>query len=493
MNLLIEKLKDMASTVLPIVVIVFIINFTIVPLSTPVLIRFVIGAILIILGLTLFLLGVDLGITPFGEKTGNSLAQKNNILIVLLAGLILGFFISIAEPGLLVLGSQVEQVTQGSISATNLFIVVSIGMAVMISIGFLRIFYNIQLKYLLYIIYGLIFIMAFLVSEEFLGISFDASGATTGVLAVPFILALSGGISRLKRDSVAGEEDSFGLVALASSGAIIGVMVLDIITPKNEFSHDLAIILEKSDQVIKPFLDIAWGHIVESIVSLGPLLLIFVVLSIYDFKISKRENRKILTGFLFAFVGLMIFLIGVNGGFMEVGVLIGEGLSDMNNSFWLVFVSFFVGVVTILAEPAVYVLTRQIEDVTSGYVRRQAVATSLALGVGIAIALSSLRIVIPSLKLWHLLLPGYIIVMILTFFTPNLFIGIAFDAGGVATGPMTATFILAFIQGAANVNTMASLLIEGFGMISLVAMMPIITLQILGVLFEIRKKEDSNE
>lgn len=178
---------------------------------------------------------------------------------------------------------------------------------------------------------------------------------------------------------------------------------------------------------------------------------------------------------------------------MEVGVLIGEGLSDMNNSFWLVFVSFFVGVVTILAEPAVYVLTRQIEDVTSGYVRRQAVATSLALGVGIAIALSSLRIVIPSLKLWHLLLPGYIIVMILTFFTPNLFIGIAFDAGGVATGPMTATFILAFIQGAANVNTMASLLIEGFGMISLVAMMPIITLQILGVLFEIRKKEDSNE
>lgn len=493
MNLLAEKLKEIASTVLPIAVIVFLVNFTLVPMATSVLIRFIIGTVLIIIGLTLFLLGVDLGITPFGTKTGNALAKKNSLLIVVIAGLILGFFISIAEPGLLVLGGQVQEVTQGSISAISIFVVVSIGMAVMISVGFLRVFYHIQLKNLLYVIYGIIFIMAFFVSEEFLGISFDASGATTGVLAVPFILALSTGISKLRKDSIAGEDDSFGLVALASSGAIIGVMVLDILTPNHKFADDLAISTTHSNKIIEPFLNIAWSHIVEAIVSLGPLLLIYMILNSIDFKLSKRENRKILTGFAFAFIGLMIFLIGVNGGFMEVGILIGEGLSTIDKDLWLVFISFFIGVVTILAEPAVYVLTRQIEDVTSGYVKRQAVSISLALGVGLAIAMSSIRIIIPTLKLWHILLPGYIISMILTRFAPNLFIGIAFDAGGVATGPMTATFILAFIQGAANVTDAASLLTEGFGMISLVAMMPIITLQILGIIFKIRTEgEKSN-
>lgn len=490
MNVIFDKLKEITFTVFPISIVVLLVNFLLVNMSYSVMMRFLIGTILVIFGLTLFLLGVDLGITPFGDKTGNALAKGNSLWIVLLAGLVLGFFISIAEPGLLVLGGQVSGVTNGSVSAASIFIVVSIGLAFMISVGFMRVFYNLSLRTFLFVIYGLIFVLTFFVSEEFLGISFDASGATTGILAVPFILALSTGISKLKKDSIAGETDSFGLVALASSGAIVGVMILDILTPSHEFSKNLTVDSINSESVIRPFIDGFLQNFQEASISLGPLLVIYLVLNALVFKTDARENRRILTGFLMSFIGLILFLIGVGGGFMEVGLLIGEGLTRLSH-FWLIVIAFAIGVITILAEPAVFVLTKQIEDITSGYVKRQAVSIFLSVGVGLAIVISVLRIIIPGLKLWHILLAGYFIALALTFFTPKLFVSIAFDAGGVATGPITATFILAFIQGASNVTDTSSLLIEGFGMISLVAMMPIITLQILGILFKMKKEAAS--
>ncbi|MFM1581564.1 DUF1538 domain-containing protein [Helcococcus bovis] len=497
MNLLFQKLKEISMTVLPIAFIVVIVNFTLIPLGDIIMKRFLIGTLLIIIGLTLFLIGVEIGVTPFGSKIGSTVARKNNIYFVVLVGLVLGFFISIAEPGLLVLGSQVESVTSGAISATTLFIVVSIGLAFMISVGFIRVFFNLSLRNILIVIYSIIFCLALFTSEEFLGISFDASGATTGVLAVPFILSLSTGVSKSKKDSIAGEADSFGLIALASSGAIIGVLLLDLFTKSNIVSDSLTIEKLKSESVLGPFIYIFPSQLSETVKSLSPLLLIYIVMQIFVFKLNKRENRKILTGFGFAFIGLLVFLTSVNGVFIEVGGLIGEGLASLDKSIWLIIISFIIGVVTILAEPAVYVLTRQIEDVTSGYVKKSALSISLALGVGLAISLSSLRIIIPELKLWHILLPGYILCFILSFYTPQLFVGIAFDAGGVATGPITATFILGFIQGAANITTTANLLIDGFGMIALVAMTPIIALQILGIIFKMKlntnKRQDIKE
>ena len=488
MNLILEKLKEMASTVIPIAIIVFIVNFTLIPLGAPVLIRFLIGTVLVIVGLALFLIGVDIGITPFGDHVGESLARSNKLWLIVAGGLILGFFISIAEPGLLVLGAQIDTVTQGAISATSLFIVVSVGMAFMISVGFLRVFFNVQLKHVLFAIYTIIFALAIFTSEEFLAISFDASGATTGVLAVPFILALSTGISKLKKDSVASEEDSFGLVALASSGAIVGVMFLDIFTGTKSFSHDLSLEMTTTDKILKPFIDMFSKQLNEAVVSLLPLLLIYIVLQLFVFKLDKRENRKILTGFFLSFVGLLIFLLGVNGGFFEVGVLLGQGLAVMETNSWLLIITFLLGLVTILAEPAVYVLTNQIEDVTSGSVKKSVVSIFLCVGVGLAVALSVLRIINPNIKLWYFLLPGYILALSMMKWTPNLFIGIAFDAGGTATGPMTATFILAFVQGVADASPQASLLTEGFGMIALVAMAPIVALQILGIIFNAKSK-----
>lgn len=446
-----------------------------------------------VFGLTVFLLGVDIGITPLGSLTGTSVAKSNKLWIVVISGLILGFFISVAEPGLMVLANQVDFVTSGQISGMSILIVVSLGLAVMLSIGFVRIFYNYPLYKMLTILYLGILILSLFTSKEFLAISFDASGSTTGVLAVPFILSLSVGISKLKKDSKASEKDSFGLVAVASTGAILSVMLLNVFSNGSEFSASLDTSVSQSSSIFRPFLDVMPSNIKESLMAILPLFIILMVLQKISFKLNKRDLRKLLTGFVFAFVGLLIFLIGVNAGFMDVGTSLGQKLVLLDNKIYIIVIGFVLGAVTIMAEPAVYVLTHQIEDVTSGYVKRNVVLLPLVVGVGIAVALSVVRILVPSIQLWHYLLPGYIICIGMMFFIPKLFVGIAFDAGGVATGPVTATFILAFIQGAAHAFEGADLMIDGFGMIAMVAMMPIFTLEILGLVFHIKSKKKGVE
>lgn len=489
MNIAAEKFKDVTLAVLPITIIVLILNFTLTPLETPVLIRFLLGSLLIVVGLSIFLIGVDIGITPLGNQTGASLAKTNKLWILMVAGLILGFFISIAEPGLMVLANQVDGVTSGQISSMSILIVVSVGLAILLSVGFLRIIHNTPLNKILTALYLLIFVMALFTSREFLAISFDASGATTGILAVPFILALSVGISALKKDSKSSEKDSFGLVAIASTGAIISVMILNFFTKTSEFSAAPADGIAKTDSVLAPFTSIMPETIKDSLLSLLPLIIIFLVLQKVSFRLNKRAFNKILMGFLYAFLGIFLFFEGVNAGFMEVGTQIGYALASFDNKAFVISIGFILGVVTILAEPAVYVLTHQIDTVTSGYVKRKAVLVALSVGVGLAVALSVVRILVPAVQLWHYILPGYILAIAMSYFVPKLFVGIAFDAGGVATGPMTATFILAFTQGAADATEGASVLVDGFGMISMVALFPIITLQVLGLIFKIKSRK----
>lgn len=488
LNVIVSKFKEVLFSVLPITVMVLILNFTISPMETPLIIRFLIGSIFVVLGLTIFLLGIDIGITPLGNLTGSSLAKSNKLWIVLIGGLILGFFISIAEPGLMVLANQVDLVTSGQIPSISILVIVSIGLAILLALGFLRAFYNVPLYKILIILYLIIFGLSIFTSREFLAISFDASGSTTGILAVPFILSLSVGISKLKKDSKASEKDSFGLVAIASTGAIISVMILDIFTKTYEFSATLDSSISDSDSIISSFVRIIPDNLKDSFMAILPLLVILLVLQKVTFKLSKRDLRKLLTGFGFSFVGLFIFFLGVNAGFMDVGTSIGNNLVLLDNKAYIIIIGFILGVVTILAEPAVYVLTHQIEVITSGYVKRKVVLVPLAIGVGLAVALSVIRVLVLDIQLWHYLLPGYIVCILLMFFTPKLFVGIAFDTGGVATGPMTATFILAFIQGAANAFEGADLMVDGFGMIAMVAMTPIITLEALGLVFALKSK-----
>ncbi|WP_130889275.1 DUF1538 domain-containing protein [Fusobacterium ulcerans] len=492
MNIYTEKFKEAFSSILPITIIVIILNFTLTPLGVPLIIRFIIGAILIIIGLSVFLIGVDIAITPLGSQVGATLAKSNKMWIVVVGGLIVGFFISIAEPGLIILADQVDIVTSGQISSLSILSIVSIGLALMLAMGFVRIVTNTPLYKVLTVLYILVFILALFTPIEFLTIAFDASGATTGILAVPFILALALGVSTMKKDSKASEMDSFGLVAIASVGAIMSVMILSIFSGTRDFTAKLEFNITESKSILEPFIENIPTLFKEGFLTILPLLIIFLFFQKVYFKMSNRNVAKMVKGFIYAFIGLFLFLVGVNTGFMDVGGIIGYTLASYDNKSYIVVIAFILGFVTILAEPAVYVLTYQIENVTSGYVKRKAILLALSIGVGAAVALSMIRIIVPGIQLWHYLLPGYIISLSMMYFIPKLFVGIAFDAGGVATGPMTTTFILAFTQGAAEAIEGANILTDGFGMIATVAMTPIITLQILGFIFGMNLKKGEN-
>ena len=493
MNVLFEKLKEVLYAVLPITFIVIILHFTLAPLDSMLIYRFLIGVVLIVLGLSIFLFGVDIGITPIGNSMGSAIAKSNRIWIVVVAGLALGFFISIAEPDLHVLAAQVDTVTSGLISKISIVAVVSVGIAIMLAIGLVRIVYNIPLYKVLMVLYLLIFGIAIFTSPEFLAISFDASGATTGALTVPFILALAMGVSVLKKDSKASEKDSFGLVAIASTGAILSVMIMSIISKTDKITGGLEHHTSTSTSIIGPFYHEIPKIAGEVFIALLPILLLFIIFQKISFKLSKKTFRKIVIGVLFTFIGLVLFLCGVYAGFMDVGTALGHTLASLDNKVYVIIVGFILGLVTILAEPAVYVLTHQVENVTSGYVKRKVILFTLSIGVGFAVALSMLRIIVPEIQLWHYLLPGYIISLLMTFFVPKLFVGIGFDSGGVASGPMTATFILAFAQGVAESIDGANVMVDGFGMIAMVAMTPIIALQVLGLIFKMKSKKGGME
>lgn len=449
--------------------------------------RFIVGVIFIVIGLTIFLVGVDLGITPIGNHMGATLAKTNKLWFIGVAGLILGFFVSVAEPDLHILAGQVDAVTSGMISKGSIVVVVSIGIAILLTIGLGRIVYNFPLYRMLTIIYCIIFALALMTSREFLAISFDASGATTGALTVPFILALAMGVSKLKKDSKASEKDSFGLVAIASTGAILSVMIMSILSKTDKITGSLEK-GEPSNSIITPFLHEFYKVVPEVAIALLPILIMFLIAQRFSFRLSRREVNRIVFGILLTLIGLVLFLVGVNAGFMEVGSAIGFSIASIDNNFYVILVGFVLGAVTILAEPAVYVLTYQIEDVTSGYVKRSVVMFTLTIGVGIAVALSIVRILIPELQLWQYLLPGYLVAISLSYIVPKLFVGIAFDSGGVASGPMTATFILAYTQGAAEAVEGANVLVDGFGVIAMVAMTPLIALQLLGLIYKLKDK-----
>lgn len=486
MTILGEKMLEVLRSVIPTVFVVGIVHLFSVRIPTDTFVAFLIGAVSIIIGLTIFLVGIDIALVPIGEHMGKGIAWSNKISVVVIAGFILGFFISVAEPSLTVLSNQIERVTSQALSSTLIISVVSIGIALMIIIGLLRIVYGFSIIGILTVVYGLILFLSFFTSNDFLALSFDASGATTGSITVPFLLALSTGISNLKKNRKESEGDSFGLVAIASSGAIISVMILNQIRPADELSGSLSLDQVTDGSVWGLYLNEASEQLLGVLMALLPIVVLFFMYQLFRLKLRKRRLQKIVMGLVYVCIGLILFLTGVNAGLMPVGSFIGYTLGSQGSYAQLSFIGFTLGMVSILAEPAVSVLTSQIEQVTAGAIKPSAVLPSLSLGVGLAILFSTLRLLFPFLELWHFLLPGYAIAIGLSYVVPKMFVGMAFDAGGVASGPMTATFILAFIQGAAEAIPQADLLSDGFGMIALVALMPIVTLQVFGLRYKMK-------
>ncbi|MFA6890262.1 MAG: DUF1538 domain-containing protein, partial [Bacilli bacterium] len=421
---------------------------------------------------------------------GSKLAKSNKIWLVVVFGIFLGFVISIAEPDLEILARQIEIITQGVISASQLIIYVSMGVAVLVMLGLIRILFDIPLYKILFVMYGLILLSMFFIPQSMMAIAFDSSGATTGALTVPFILALAVGVSNLKKNGKKSEKDSFGLVGLASSGAIVGVLMLSILTRVDTLSGEVVEVTDLGTSIWSPFLRAIPSEAQSTVISIIPVLMIFVVANLLVFKVYKRQFSRILKGFVYVFVGLILFLVGAHQGFMEVGYTIGREMAQLDQKIWLLLVSFVIGVTIVIAEPAVYVLTRQIENITNGYVNRKFVTFFLCFAIGIALVLNMVRILVPTIKLWHILVPGYLLALGLMFVSPKLFVGIGFDAGGVASGPMSATFILTFAQGVAFSSPATGLVENAFGMIALIAMMPIISIEILGLLFKIKSKKE---
>lgn len=470
--------------------IIFYFNPDLTPLPSSLIIKFLIGAVIIIFGLSIFLLGIDISIAHLGHHVGVSLSKSNKIWVVVGIGLIVGFFISVAEPDLQILAGQVSEVTNAQLTKVSVVTAVSIGIAVMLVMGFIRIVYNFKIHIAFTIVYGVILLIAVFVDPLFLAVSFDASGATTGALTVPFILNLAVGVANLKKDSQSSEKDSFGLVGITSTGAILGILIMGIIKK--------SVVIEGAIPQSAPtsFLHEMSDAFIDSFIALAPLIIIFLAFQFKSFRFNARTVRRTLKGFVYTFVGLSLFLTGVNAGFMNVGTELGRSIASLDNNLFVVAVGFALGLVTILAEPAVYVLNQQIETVTSGSIKRSVILLALALGVGSAVALSMIKIIVPGIQLWHILLPGFGISVLMSFFVPELFVGIAFDSGGVASGPMTATFILAFSQGVADIASAGDVLQDAFGMIALVAMTPIITLQAVGLIYKIktlRKRRETDD
>ena len=493
MNVLIDKFKEVLSAVSPVVIIVIILNFTLSPIPLTLLFQFIIGALAIVLGLSILLFGIEIGVLPFGNHMGSSFIKSNNLGYVIIVGLLLGFFVNIAEPDLQVLANQVSGVMGGYIPMFTILVVVSVGTGVMLALGIARIVTNIPLNIVFLIIYAIIFVLALFSSSDMLAIGFDASGATTGALTVPLVLALSVGVSSMKKDSKSSEEDSFGLVGVMSTGAILGVLVLNLFVRTDTVTGTLIPHHSESTSILAPFLSELPEVALDSFIALLPLILMFLIFQKVKFRLKGRQFVKILFGFLYTYIGLVIFLVGANAGFMNVGNVIGYNLAAYDNKLIIVGAGFLLGMFVILTEPAVYILTQQIENVTSGYIKRKTVLFTLSIGVAFAVGLSMLRIAVPEIQLWHYLLPGFMISIAMMFFVPKIFIGIAFDSGGVASGPMTATFVLAFAQGASDAIEHSNILVDSFGVIAMVAMTPLIALQILGLIYKFKSRKKVRE
>jgi hypothetical protein len=483
LNVLINKFKEVILSVLPITIIVLILNFTIAPIEISLILRFIAGAILIIIGLSIFLFGADIGMGPLGSLMGSSLTKSKKLWHIIIFGFILGFLVTIAEPDLQILAGQVSAVTSGMISKIGILVAVSIGVGILLVAGLMRVIYNISLSMLLTLLYGVILVLALFSSPSFLGIAFDASGATTGAMTVPFILALGLGISSAKGGKSL-EEDSFGLVGIASTGPILAVLLMSILSKSDKLTGNLPSSHLIEDSILLPFLIEFPKMLLEVAIALLPIVIIFILFQILVFKLSKKRFKRILKGMFYTFIGLVLFLTGVNAGFMEAGSAIGYVVAALEHNWIIVPIGFVLGFTVIFAEPAVHVLNEQIEDVTSGHISKKVILYTLCIGVAFAVALSMLRILVPGIKLWHYLLPGFAISIIMSHYMPKIFVGIAFDSGGVASGPMTATFILAFAQGAAEAIEGANVLNDAFGVIALVALTPLIAIQILGMIYK---------
>lgn len=478
---LLEKLKESSGAVLPIIGIVLVLCFSIAPIPNSVLMTFVVGAVLLIIGMIFFTLGAEMAMTPMGERIGTKLTNTRKLSVVVVLCFILGFIITISEPDLQVLAEQVP-----SIPNYTLIIAVAAGVGIFLVAAVLRMLFGIPLAHMLLVLYPIIFILASIVPKDFLTVAFDSGGVTTGPMTVPFIMALGIGFSAVRSDKHA-ENDSFGLVALCSVGPILAVLLLGLLYRPGESGYERTMITQ-TDNSVEMWQLFQKGlpyYMKEMLISLLPIIAFFFIFQIVSLHLHKKMLVKIIVGIIYTYIGLVLFLTGVNVGFMPAGNYLGQVIASLPFSWIIVPIGMLIGYFIVKAEPAVYVLTEQVEELTSGAISAKAMGMSLSIGVSISLGLAMVRVLTGISILWFLL-PGYAVALGLTFFVPKIFTAIAFDSGGVASGPMTATFLLPFSMGACEVLG-GNVVTDAFGVVAMVAMTPLITIQVLGLVYKIQE------
>ena len=479
-TLLADKCREAMSSVLPVTLIVMLLCFTITPISGGMLMSFLFGAVLLVCGMGLFTLGVELAMTPMGEYVGTEMTRSRKIWNVIGISLFVGIMITLSEPDLQVLAEQVP-----TIPNLTLILSVSIGVGFFLVVALLRILFHIPLRILLWIFYPIVFILSTFVGDAFQAVSFDAGGVTTGPMTVPFIMALGVGVSAIRSDRDAGD-DSFGLVALCSIGPILAVLVLGIFYPSDStaYTADVYAVPGDSGEMFRSFVRIVPHYIKEVTMAVGPLVVFFFIYQIFHTKIRSDRMWRIIAGIVYTYVGLVLFLTGANVGFMPAGKAIGASLGGTGHLWLVIPIGAVIGYFIVAAEPAVHVLKKQVEDITAGAIPQRALAMALSFGVAAAVAIGMLR-AMTGISLFWFLLPGYALALILPLFVPPVFTAIAFDSGGVASGTMTATFLLPFTMGVCE-SAGGSVVTDAFGIVSLVAMTPLIAIQILGLVYKLR-------
>ena len=478
-HIFLDKLRESALSVLPIIAVVSLLCVSVVPVGTDLMLAFLLGSVLVIVGIALFTMGSESSLTVIGSKMGSVLTKTRKLALIVILSFILGIFVTVAEPDLQVLAKTVPH-----INTLVLIITVAVGVGLFLAVSMLRMIFGFSLRNILLICYGLIFVLSVFVPKDQLAMAFDSGGVTTGPMTVPFVLAFGVGISNIRADKKA-ESDSFGLVALCSIGPILSVLILSFFYPAGDTSvYTESLSWMNTTQIGASYVKALPGYMLEMFLSLSPILVVFIVFQFAAFKLNFAGFMRIFVGLVMTFVGLVLFLTGVNLGFSTLGGVLAETIAGSDFEYLLIPLAMILGWFIISAEPAVYTLEQQIEQVSAGAITGKSVKLSLSVAISLAMGIAMTRVLTGIPLIWFVL-PCYALALLLSLFVPDIYTAIAFDSGGVASGPMTATFMLQFMIGACRAAG-GDVLSDAFGVVALVAMMPLLSVQAMGLIARLR-------
>ena len=468
------------SAVLPITGIVLFISIFLVPMEVGTVMLFLVGALMLILGMGFFQLGAEMAMTPIGEGIGHQISKTKRVWIMVLIGFLMGAIITLSEPDLQVLAEQVP-----SIPNMTLILTVALGVGIFLALAVIRIKFRIELSGLLILLYVALIGLSFLVPGDFLAVAFDSGGVTTGPMTVPFIMALGVGLASARTDKDSAS-DSFGLVALSSVGPILAVLILGCFFKPTDAAYSMGAVprVFTTRDVVSLFAYEIPAFAGEVMISLLPIAAVFLLFQLLTRRYHKREIKRIVMGMLYTYVGLVLFLCGVNVGFAPVGTFLGEELASLSYNWVIIPIGMLIGYYIVKAEPAIQVLNRQVESITDGAISVKAMNRCMSIGVAISIGLALTRVLL-HIPIYWIIIPGYIIALVMSLFVPKIFVGIAFDSGGVASGPMTSTFLLPLSIGTCSAVG-GDLMRDAFGVVALVALTPLIAIQIMGLAYKLK-------